>query len=220
MPPARRSRSTPPGGRPAAGPRPRHPALALLELSRIATGIATADRMIKRAPIALLKVGTVQPGHYLILIGGSVAATEEAYREGLDAAGTDLIGQVLLCDVDPQVHDTVLGRRRAPEAEALGVLETRGAAALLRATDAAVKGAAVTISELRLADGLGGHGIALFDGAIPDVEAALEIAVGCLEAADLLQETILRRLDEALRTALGGGTRFATSELIVPEGAE
>ena len=49
------------------------PALALLEFSSIAAGIFAGDAMVKRAKLAVIHAGTVQPGRYLILIGGSVA---------------------------------------------------------------------------------------------------------------------------------------------------
>ena len=60
------------------------PALALVEFGSIAAGIHAADGMIKRAPIYLIKTGTVQPGKYLVLIGGEVADVEEALAEGRD----------------------------------------------------------------------------------------------------------------------------------------
>ena len=46
----------------------KYPSIALLELSSIAVGIFTADAMVKRAPITVLKSGTVHNGKYLILI--------------------------------------------------------------------------------------------------------------------------------------------------------
>ena len=57
-------------------------ALALLEFSGAAAGILAVDRMLKMAPVALLRCGTVHPGRYLALVGGSVAATEEAHAAG------------------------------------------------------------------------------------------------------------------------------------------
>ena len=42
--------------------------------------------MVKRSPVELLHAGTVQPGKYLILVGGGTAEVEESYREGLQAA--------------------------------------------------------------------------------------------------------------------------------------
>ena len=47
------------------------PALALLEIDSVALGTQVADAMVKRAPIDLFRIGTVQPGKYLILVGGS-----------------------------------------------------------------------------------------------------------------------------------------------------
>jgi microcompartment protein CcmL/EutN len=198
----------------------RHPALALVELGSVAAGIRAADRMVKRAPIALLKAGTVHPGHYLVLIGGMVGPVTEAHREGIAAGEGFLIDQVLLPDVDPQVHDAALGARVAVESEALGVLETRTVASLLRAADAGVKGAAVRIAEIRLADDLGGRAFVLFDGAVADVEAALAIGAARVEAAQLLTCAILPRLDAALRGALNAGTLFGPCAPREPDGAE
>jgi microcompartment protein CcmL/EutN len=44
------------------------PALALVELSSIAAGVQAADAMAKRAPIDVLKAGTVHNGRYLVLV--------------------------------------------------------------------------------------------------------------------------------------------------------
>ena len=62
----------------------RHPALALVEFDSVAAGIRAADAMVKRAPIALLKSGTIHPGHYLVLIGGSVGSVTESFQAGCD----------------------------------------------------------------------------------------------------------------------------------------
>ena len=53
----------------------RHAALALLEFDTISGGILASDLMVKRAPIALLRCGTIHPGRFLVLIGGSVSST-------------------------------------------------------------------------------------------------------------------------------------------------
>ena len=58
------------------------PALALLEFNSIAAGIQAADAMVKRAPIDVIKAGTVQPGKYLVLIGGQVADVDESLAAG------------------------------------------------------------------------------------------------------------------------------------------
>ena len=45
------------------------PAIAMLELDSIAVGTRVADAMIKRAPVREIRVGTVQPGKFLVLVG-------------------------------------------------------------------------------------------------------------------------------------------------------
>ena len=61
----------------------RHGAIALLEFESVAAGILASDAMVKRSPIALLRCGSIHPGRFLILVGGSVASTEEAFAAGL-----------------------------------------------------------------------------------------------------------------------------------------
>ncbi len=63
-----------------------YPALALLEFDGIASGLKTADAMLKQSPIAVLKCGTVHPGNYLVMIGGTVGSCQEAYQHGLNIA--------------------------------------------------------------------------------------------------------------------------------------
>lgn len=199
----------------------KYPALALLDFDTVAGGVLASDLMVKRAPIALLRCGTVHPGRYLVLIGGSVGSTEEAFQVGVRLGETEdsLRGSVFLGDVHPMLHDAVLGRRRAIEGEALGVVETRSSAALLNAVDAAIKSTPVILAEVRLADDLGGHAIAFVSGDLTDVETALAI---CAERAaeQLLSRSCLPRLDPNLREILDQGTHFEHCPQFEPAGAE
>jgi len=140
------------------------PALALIEFSSIATGIKAADAMVKRAPIDVIKSGTVQPGKYLVLIGGEVADVEESLEEGRAVGSTCLLDYVLLPQVHPEVVESIVGGRVPNPNDALGVIETTTVAASIHAADAGIKGAEVRLVEVRLADGLGGKGIVLFSG--------------------------------------------------------
>ena len=74
-------------------------ALALIELDSIPAGILTADAMLKEAPIAVLKSGTVHNGKYLILIGGSVAAVGMAFAKGMSRGQDYLLDAVFLPDI-------------------------------------------------------------------------------------------------------------------------
>lgn len=197
----------------------RFAALALLEFENVPIGVAATDDMVKRAPIALLRCGTVHPGRFLTLVGGSVASTEEAHRAGVDrGCDTDaLLDAVLLPEVHPGLHDAILGKRLAPESEALGVVETRVCPALLRALDAAVKETHIDICEVRLADDLGGRAIGLLSGLLTYVETALEV---CREKVEQIETAVMPRLDPALRELLGKGTLFGSCAAFEPEGAE
>jgi microcompartment protein CcmL/EutN len=177
--------------------------------------------MVKRSPIALLRCGTIHPGRYLILIGGSVASTEEAFAAGLQVGESRgaLSGSIFLGDVHPYLHDAVLGERKAVIGDSLVVVETHSSPALLGAVDAAVKSTPVVLSEVRLGDDLGGHAVALMSGTLFDTETALDI---CGERAgdQLLAKTLLPRLDADLRSILDQGTHFAACPAWEPSGAE
>jgi microcompartment protein CcmL/EutN len=195
--------------------------MALLEFETIAAGVLASDLMVKRSPIALLRCGTIHPGRFLILVGGSVASTEEAYTAGMQAgeAAGSITDSVFLGDVHPYLHDAVLGTRRDLVGDALAVVETHSSPALLAAVDAAVKSTPVMLAEIRLGDDLGGHALALMSGDLHDVETAIEI---CVERSgdQLLARTVLPRLDPDLRTLLDGGTRFGLCPAFEPAGAE
>ena len=199
----------------------RHGAMALLEFDSIASGVLASDLMVKRSPVALLRCGTIHPGRFLILVGGSVASTEEAYSAGMRLGETErsLSDSVFLGDVHPMLHDAVLGNRRDLTGDALGVVETHSSPALLSAIDAAIKSTPVMLSEIRLGDDLGGHALALMSGDLSDVETALDI---CTERAgdQLLARTLLPRLDPDLRSLLDHGTRFGQCPAHEPAGAE
>ncbi len=199
----------------------RHGAMALLEFNTIAIGVLASDLMVKKSPIALLRCGTIHPGRYLILIGGSVASTQEAYAAGMELGESEgtLNDSVFLGDVHPYLHDAVLGMRRDLTGDALAVVETHSSPALLAAVDAAIKSTPVKLSEVRLGDDLGGHALAFLSGNLSDVEVALDI---CSERAgdQLLARTLLPRLDPGLRSVLDHGTRFSLCPAFEPAGAE
>jgi len=185
------------------------PALALIEFSSIATGIKAADAMVKRAPIDVIKSGTVQPGKYLVLIGGEVADVEESLEEGRAVGSTCLLDYVLLPQVHPEVVESIVGGRVPNPNDALGVIETTTVAASIHAADAGIKGAEVRLVEVRLADGLGGKGIVLFSGLVADVEAAVEIGIGVLESQELLvRQVVIPQLHPEMWGNISDATRF------------
>jgi len=190
------------------------PALALLEFSSIAAGIQAADAMVKRAPIDVIKTGTVQPGKYLVLIGGQVADVEESLAAGRQVGSAAAVDFVYLPQVHPEVVEAIAGGRVPQVTDALGVIETTTVASAIYAADAGIKGAEVRLVEVRLADGLGGKGIVLFSGLVADVEAAVEIGVGVLERPDLLvRQVVIPQLHPEMWENVADATRFRSRVL-------
>jgi microcompartment protein CcmL/EutN len=190
-----------------------YPALALLEFSSIATGIQAGDAMVKKAPVEKIQSGTVQPGHYLVLVTGDVASVEEAVNAGRETGQDSLRGVIFLPNVHPGVVEGINGNRPEITADAgavaLGVVETETVAAVIGAADAGLKGAEVILWQLRLADGLGGKGLALFRGLVADVEAAVEIAA-THSASQLVRQVVIPQLHPEMQENIVMDGRFGT----------
>ena len=189
-------------------------ALALIELDSIPVGILTADAMLKEAPIAHIKAGTVHNGKYLILIAGSVASVEMAFKKGISKAEDHLLDAVFLPNIHNDVYEASLGERKKCGSEALSVVEMTTVAAVLQGSDAAMKGANIELVELRLADDLGGKSIAVFAGKVEEVEVANSLCEGALDDKTLmLSQTIIPRIDPELAKQLDASSYFSKSEL-------
>jgi microcompartment protein CcmL/EutN len=187
------------------------PALALLEFDSIAAGIVAADAMVKASPIGTIYSGTVQPGKYLVLVSGDTASVEESIDAGADSGGASLVDSMFLPDVHPSVSAAVVSA--VPGAgftgEALGIVETASVAAVLASSDAGVKAAAVDLIAIRMADGLGGKGYALYSGPVAEVEAALEAASEVAAGAGaLLRSEIVPQLHEEVAANIERELRF------------
>ena len=190
------------------------PALALIDFSSIAIGIEAADAMIKRADIRIIKAGTVQPGRYVVLIGGGVADVGESLAAGREVGGDTVLDHIFLPHVHPEVVHAIGGGRVPGATDALGIVETTTVPAAILAADAGIKGAEVRLVEVRLADGLGGKGIVLYSGVVADVEAAVEIGVSVLERPELVvRKVVIPQLHSAMWENMSDATRFSARVL-------
>lgn len=163
------------------------PAIALLEFSSIAAGIEAGDAMVKRAPVQKIQSGTVQPGNFLVFVVGDVASVEEAFAAGKEIGHSDLADSLFLPNVHPHVVNALSGKRQAAQEDSLGIIETTSVATAIKVADGGVKGAEVSLLQLRLADGLGGKGLVYFHGLVADVETA--VAIG----SDIAQNHLVRQ---------------------------
>ncbi len=190
-------------------------ALALVEFGSIAAGMHAGDAMAKKAPIARLVAGTVHPGKYLVLISGAVADVEESLKAGRDAGASHVMDFVFLPQVHPSVVTAIAASaapggegERAPRGPSLGIIETSTVAAAIHAADAGVKGAEVSLLELRLADGLHGKGLVLYTGEVRDVEAAVEIGARAIDSSLIVNQIVIPQLHDEMGANIVARTRF------------
>lgn len=192
-----------------AGPSPVPEALSLIELTSIPRGTRALDALVKKAPIRLERVGTVQPGKFVMMFSGDVASVEASHAEALRVAEDGVHDEILLPQIDPSVYEAARGHRAAWEGDTLGVVESQTMAGAVLAADVAVKGAAVVVLSLRLGDELGGKGLVHLMGEQHDVEAALSLVNERVPRLGRgLDTTLTPRLDDEVRGWLGRSTRF------------
>lgn len=151
-------------------------ALAVLDFQDIPAGVYAVDAILKKAPIAFVRAGTVTRGRYLVIFGGSTGSTAESLQEARALSGDSIIDYAFLADVHQDLFDGVFGKKQKANGSLL-ILETETASSIVRAVEAALKGTPVELIEIRLSDtGLSGKGMALLSGDLPDVTAAAELA--------------------------------------------
>jgi len=177
-----------------------HVAIAAIETSSIAQGTVVGDAMVKTAEVTLIEACTFSPGKYWVLIGGDVAPVRASFQRGLEVAADTLLDSLFI----PQLHDMVLpalaGTVPPRDDDALGVIETLTAAAAIMAADAAAKAAAVTIRDLRLANGIGGKGVLFLSGDVSNVQAAVEAGrAEALRRGMLARSVVVPRLHPQMK---------------------
>lgn len=187
-----------------------HPALAIVEFSSIAVGTRAADALMKKSPVVLRRAGSFQPGRFAALFTGGVAEVDEAFVEALRVGAEALVDRLLLADIDETVLAATLGKNSNwNDGDCLAVIESSTLAGVIEASDAAVKGAAVRIIQMRLGDGLGGKGVAHLIGEQHDIEAAVEIGSARAARPDrVIQTSVIPRFDGDVRKLLSGDTHF------------
>ncbi len=187
-----------------------HPALALIEFSGIAAGTRATDALTKKAPVTLVRAGSLQPGKFAVLFAGDVASVDESFVAGLQAGAESVVDRVLLPHVDEGVYSVLVTGGSTWSGDTIGIIETSTLAATIQAADAAVKGANVDVVEIRLGDGLGGKGVAHFCGVQADVEAAIEIGRDAAKAdGRSICTAVIPRIDDDVRAVLAASTHFS-----------
>jgi microcompartment protein CcmL/EutN len=200
----------------------KYPAIAVIEFSSIADGIYTADAILKKASIAMIKGGTVSRGRYLTIFGGTTGSVSESLTEALTIGAGSVLDHAFLPDVHPKVHDAVLGKRTECGHNTLAILETDTIAANVRAAEVAVKGTEVNLVELRLAEyEMSGKAISVYAGDLHEVQAAMNLANDFLRGRQAFtHHRIIARPHEVLTKQLDQTTSYTDAKLHELEGEE
>ena len=196
-------------------------ALAVIDYEDIPAGVYAVDAILKKAPIAFVRAGTVSRGRYLVLFGGSTASTQESLGEALATTRAAVLDYAFLPDIHPSLYDAVFGAKKKTTGSLL-ILETDTASSIVRAVEAAMKGTPVELIEVRLSDtGLAGKGIALLTGTLHDVDAAAVLAAAgtSSEAPPRgFSHRIIAAPHDVLERDITAATRFDAAPLLELDG--
>ena len=165
--------------------------IGVQEYSSIALGVQALDAMVKAAPVEVITTRLVEPGRLVILITGDVASVEASLAGGKAGREGDLVDELFIRNLEPQVIPALRGEARPGEWDALGIIESLSVASGIEAADAAAKASAVRVVEIRLAGGMGGKSTVKLMGRIQEVEAGMASGVQVVAGKGLLCRQVI-----------------------------
>lgn len=151
-------------------------AIGLVELNSIAKGIQVTDVMLKSANVDLLIAKTICPGKYIVMVGGEIAAVQQAVQNGERGGGHMKVDSFVLPNVHASVLPALSGVTQVEKRQSIGVVETYSVAACIAAADSAVKSANVQLVRIHMAFGIGGKCYLVVNGDIADANTAVTAA--------------------------------------------
>ena len=149
-------------------------AIGLVEVKNVARGIKVTDEMLKSAGVFLIQSGSVCPGKFVTIVGGSLSSIQAAVDRAGIVAEDALIDKFVIGRLGDKVFEAMCGTANVAERKALGIVETFTAASAILAADAAVKAANVSLIEVRVARGMAGKCFVAMTGEVADVKAATD----------------------------------------------
>jgi len=170
---------------------PTPPALGLIELSSVARGFETTDRMLKVAEVELVLARTICSGKYMVMVAGQLEEVEASVAGGREIAAECAIDHFVIANVHPAVFPALSSSGPMPKREALGIIESFSVASLVEAIDRVAKTALVEMVECRLAMALGGKAYLVFTGDVDAVKYAIAAGVAVVEERGLLVNQVV-----------------------------
>jgi len=151
-------------------------AIGMIEFKTVSAGITAADQMAKAAHVEIFEAQVVCPGKYIALIAGQLSAVDAAVQVGINTRSDEYIDSFVLGNPDESIFSAIYGSAVIENVDALGVLETYDASAIIVAADVAAKTAQVKLIELRIAKGMCGKSYMLLTGQVAACQAAIDKA--------------------------------------------
>lgn len=167
------------------------PAIAILEMSSLASGYAAMDMLVKKAPVRILEGSAMSPGKFFILINGDEASVYESYKEATEKKDWGFLDSVLIPQIDPQVLPGMYGLAKVQVSESLLIVETASMSSGIISCDSALKAASVDLIEFKTSRGIGGKSLYFVTGSLDSVEAARDAVSNSLKSRGTLLKTEL-----------------------------
>ena len=174
-------------------------ALAVIETDSIARGFVVLDALVKKAPVVVKIARPVSPGKFVIVFGGDVDSVFESIEAARIVAGSDVIDELFLPGVHPQVLPAIERHVAAEDGEAIAIVETSTVAAAVLAADTALKAVDVSVVRMHLALGVGGKGWFTLAGELADLEAAVDAVKHVVAAERLVAVEVIARPHAEIR---------------------
>lgn len=169
-------------------------AIGMVETNSIGAGIEATDAMLKQANVEVIFSRSVCPGKYLVLISGRVSDIKASMQAGVEKAKGTLVDSLILPNVHPSIAPALKQATPIDGLKALGVLESFSVASLVVAADMAVKAAAVTLIEIRIAIALGGKAYCTLTGDESSVQVSVKTGAEYLRSQGVLvSEVVIAR---------------------------
>lgn len=173
-----------------------HTAIGMIEFKTVSAGITATDQMVKTSDVEIIEAQTVCPGKYIALIKGDLSAVNAAVERGKATRPEELIDSFVLGNPDDSIFPAIYGTSQIEGVNALGILETYDAAAIIEAADIAAKTAIVQLIELRIAKGMCGKSYMLITGEVAACEAAIAKATASVgEKGMFLDSSVIAHPD-------------------------
>lgn len=174
-------------------------AIGMAEFKTVSAGITAADAMVKTSEVDIVEAQTVCPGKYIVIVTGDLSAVSAAVETVKKQYGLHLVDYFVLGNPADEIFPAIYGAVQVEDLQALGIVETYDAAAIIVAADQAAKTAEVSLVEIRLARGMCGKSYLILTGEVAAVSAAVERAKKAVEPRGmLLDSSVIARPDRKL----------------------